>query len=68
MVNINVGTLLQITQQKKNRQCHEKIYLKKIISDRPTLIFSRYETIIIIYKGADMFIQRHKTLQHDHSP
>jgi hypothetical protein len=43
LVNIDVGTLLQIAQQKKC-QNHEKNIQKKIISDLPTLIFSRYET------------------------
>jgi hypothetical protein len=42
LVNIDVGTLLQIAQQ-KNGKTMKKI-LKKIISDLPTLIFSRYET------------------------
>jgi hypothetical protein len=42
LVNIDVGTLLQIAKQKK-RQNHEK----KIISDLPTLMFSRYFFIFI---------------------
>jgi hypothetical protein len=43
LVNIDVGTLLQITQQ-KNAKTMKKIFEKKCISDLPTLIFSRYET------------------------
>jgi hypothetical protein len=39
LVNIDVGTLLQITQQ-KNTKTMKKLF----ISDLPTLIFSRYET------------------------
>ena len=41
--NIDVGTLLQIAQQ-KNTKTMKKIFKKKFISDLPTLIFSRYET------------------------
>ena len=37
LVNIDVGTLLKIAQQKTAKTM-------KIISDLPTLIFSRYET------------------------
>jgi hypothetical protein len=43
LVNIDVGTLLQIAQQ-KNAKTMKKIFKKKIIPDLPTLIFSRYET------------------------
>jgi hypothetical protein len=43
LVNIDVGTLLQIAQQ-KTAKTMKKIFLKKFISDLPTLIFSRYET------------------------
>jgi hypothetical protein len=43
LVNIDVGTLLQIAQQ-KNAKTMKKIFKKKCISDLPTLIFSRYET------------------------
>jgi hypothetical protein len=43
LVNIAVGTLLQIAQQ-KTAKTMKKIFQKKIISDLPTLIFSRYET------------------------
>jgi hypothetical protein len=43
LVNIDVGTLLQIAQQ-KTAKAMKKILKKKIISDLPTLIFSRYET------------------------
>jgi hypothetical protein len=43
LVNVDVGTLQQISPQK--RQNHEKkIFKKKFISDLLTLIFSRYET------------------------
>jgi hypothetical protein len=43
LVNIDVGTLLQIAQQKTAKTM--KKYSKKIfISDLPTLIFLRYET------------------------
>jgi hypothetical protein len=44
LVNIDVGTVLKITQQKKTHQNHEKKYLKKILSNLPTLVFSRHET------------------------
>jgi hypothetical protein len=43
LVNIDVGTLLQIAQQ-KNAKAMKKIFKKKFITDLPTLIFSRYET------------------------
>jgi hypothetical protein len=43
LVNIDVGTLLQIAQQ-KNAKTMKKIFKKKFISDLPTLIFSWYET------------------------
>jgi hypothetical protein len=43
LVNIDVGTLLQIAQQKTPKPW-KKYSKKKIISDLPTLIFSRYET------------------------
>jgi hypothetical protein len=43
LVNIDVGTILQIAQQ-KNGKTMKKLVKKKIISDLPTLIFSRYET------------------------
>jgi hypothetical protein len=43
LVNIDVGTLLQIAQQ-KTAKTMKKIFKKKIISYLPTLIFSRYET------------------------
>jgi hypothetical protein len=43
LVNIDVGTLLQIAQQKIAKTM-KKIFKKKFISDLPTLIFSRYET------------------------
>jgi hypothetical protein len=43
LVNIDVGTLLQIAQQ-KTAKTMKKIFKKKFISDLPTLIFSRYET------------------------
>jgi hypothetical protein len=39
---IDVATLLQIAQQ-KTAKTMKKIFLKKCISDLPTLIFSRYE-------------------------
>jgi hypothetical protein len=39
----DVGTLLQIAQQ-KNAKTMKKIFKKKFISDLPTLIFPRYET------------------------
>jgi hypothetical protein len=42
-VNIDVGTLLQIAQQ-KTAKTMKKYSKKKKISDLPTLIFSRYET------------------------
>jgi hypothetical protein len=43
LVNIDVGTLLQIAQQ-KTAKTMKKIFKKKFISDLPTLIFSQYET------------------------
>jgi hypothetical protein len=43
LVNIDVGTRLQIAQQ-KTAKTMKKIFKKKCISDLPTLIFSRYET------------------------
>jgi hypothetical protein len=43
LVNIDVGTLLKIAQQ-KTAKTMKKIFKKKFISDLPTLIFSRYET------------------------
>jgi hypothetical protein len=43
LLNIDVGTLLQIAQQ-KNAKTMEKILEKKFISNLPTLIFSQYET------------------------
>jgi hypothetical protein len=42
LVNIDVRTLLQIVQQ-KTAKTMKKIFKKKIISDLPTLIFSRYQ-------------------------
>jgi hypothetical protein len=42
LVNIDVGTLLQIAQQKTAKTIEK--YSKNIISDLPTLISSRYET------------------------
>jgi hypothetical protein len=43
LVNIDVGTLLQIAQQKTAKNI-KKIFKKIFISDLPTLIFSQYET------------------------
>jgi hypothetical protein len=43
LVNIDVGTPLKIAQQKNPNQNHEKNIQKNLISDLPTLIFSRYE-------------------------
>jgi hypothetical protein len=43
LVNIDVGTLLQIAQQKAAKTM-KKIFKKIFISDLLTLIFSRYET------------------------
>jgi hypothetical protein len=56
LVNINVGTLLQIAQQ-KTAKTMKKIFKKKLIPDLPTLIFSRYETGttgIFFYAWSDM--------------
>jgi hypothetical protein len=44
LVNIDVGTPLQIAQQKIAKTMKKKYSKKKCISDLPTLIFSRYET------------------------
>jgi hypothetical protein len=43
LINIDVGTLLKIAQQ-KTAKTMKKIFKKKCISYLPTLIFSRYET------------------------
>jgi hypothetical protein len=57
LVNIDVGTLLKIAQQKTAKN-HEKNIQKKFISDLPTLIFSWYET------GTTGIFFRHSSVSH----
>ena len=65
LVNIDVGTLLQITQQKTAKTMKKKIFLKRFFSDLQILIFSRYETgttgiflglIDLIFSGAKIIL------------